>query len=153
MGIPKNPVKKSRPEDERYKKMWEWYQQGLSLRKIGEMMGIHHRAVWEGFARRGLKRRSCTVQKITCKFQQLNGLNFYINPKGYYRIRRYPKEYRYKYMHRYVWELHNGPIPPGYAIHHKNGDKGDNTIENLELLSRSEHGKVHWPTAKINARR
>ncbi|WP_366522307.1 HNH endonuclease signature motif containing protein [Acidovorax sp.] len=42
-------------------------------------------------------------------------------------------------MHRVVWEHHNGPIPAGCHIHHINGDKSDNSLENLECLGASEH--------------
>ena len=45
--------------------------------------------------------------------------------------------------HRKVWILHNGPIPDGHHIHHKNEDKLDNRIENLELVSGSEHTRNH----------
>jgi hypothetical protein len=41
--------------------------------------------------------------------------------------------------HRYVWELHNGPIPEGMEVDHKNQDKLDNRIENLRLATRSEN--------------
>ena len=47
------------------------------------------------------------------------------------------------YEHRLVWEQHNGEIPKGYQIHHINGDKLDNRIENLEMISNSEHQKQH----------
>lgn len=45
--------------------------------------------------------------------------------------------------HRYIWEKHCGKIPEGMMIHHKNGIKEDNRIENLELFSRLEHGHKH----------
>lgn len=45
--------------------------------------------------------------------------------------------------HRYIWELHNGKIPEGYVVHHKNGLKYDNRIENLELMTLEEHSRMH----------
>ena len=38
--------------------------------------------------------------------------------------------------HRYVWEQANGPIPKGWIIHHINGIKDDNRLENLVALPR-----------------
>ncbi len=42
-------------------------------------------------------------------------------------------------MHRLVWELHYGKLPPGYIVHHINGDRGDNRIENLIGIPRTKH--------------
>lgn len=47
------------------------------------------------------------------------------------------------YEHIIVWEKHNGEIPKGFHIHHKNGDKLDNRIDNLEMMSASEHTRLH----------
>ena len=47
------------------------------------------------------------------------------------------------YVHRLVWEKHNGPIPTGMQIHHINGNIHDNRIANLELVSPSKHNSVH----------
>lgn len=46
-------------------------------------------------------------------------------------------------LHRYVWEKYNGPIPKDCSIHHIDGNKDNNSIENLKLLSTSEHSSMH----------
>lgn len=45
--------------------------------------------------------------------------------------------------HRHIWENNYGKIPKGYQIHHINGDKLDNRIENLKLMKTGEHTKLH----------
>lgn len=39
------------------------------------------------------------------------------------------------YVHRIIWEMHNGPIPEGMEIDHINQVRTDNRIENLRLVS------------------
>lgn len=46
-------------------------------------------------------------------------------------------------LHRQVWIDHNGPIPEGYVVHHKDHDLDNNEIGNLECLSTKAHGKKH----------
>lgn len=45
--------------------------------------------------------------------------------------------------HRYIWEKHNGVIPVGMVIHHKDNNRGNNNIGNLEMMSKSEHRRYH----------
>lgn len=50
----------------------------------------------------------------------------------------------YAYEHLLVWVAAGKPRPQnGLTLHHVNGDKTDNRIANLRLLTRSEHGGEH----------
>jgi hypothetical protein len=41
--------------------------------------------------------------------------------------------------HRVVWVYHNGMIPDGLQINHMDGDKSNNLVSNLELVTISEN--------------
>lgn len=53
------------------------------------------------------------------------------------------------WLHQEIWKHHNGEIPEGYHIHHKDGDYLNNNISNLECVLAHEHlsmhGKEHAP--------
>lgn len=67
-----------------------------------------------------------------------------IDSKGYYRITSIKEGNRDKLLHRLIWEDFYGcEIPKGYIIHHKNGNKLDNCILNLQLMSRADHNTLH----------
>lgn len=64
-----------------------------------------------------------------------------------YKGERYTLQQRYYcrsvQLHRQIWIDNFGPIPENYQIHHKNGDKLDNRLENLECVHIAEHRRIH----------
>lgn len=44
-------------------------------------------------------------------------------------------------VHRVVWEIHNGPIPEGLIIDHKDGNGLNNNISNLRLATYAQNAK------------
>lgn len=42
-------------------------------------------------------------------------------------------------LHRHVWAQANGPIPEGKVIDHINGDRYDNRLENLRLVTQGQN--------------
>ena len=61
--------------------------------------------------------------------------------KGYIRYRK--KDGKLRMEHCLVWEEHYGEIPEGMQIHHIDGDKTNNDISNLQLVTPLEHKRIH----------
>lgn len=69
---------------------------------------------------------------------------------GYYQITNKPNTG--KLLHRLIYENTYGPIPEGYIIHHIDGNKENNSPENLVMMSKTEHHTLHhWGSGRIDA--
>ena len=88
-----------------------------------------------------------------------NKKGFIVNRYGYAMIyvplaerdRHTPKKDGYELFHRYVMENEIArKLGTNEAVHHLNGDKLDNRIDNLELMTHSEHAKLEGKKRPIN---
>jgi hypothetical protein len=46
--------------------------------------------------------------------------------------------------HKFLYEQKYGKLLKNMHVHHKNGDKEDNRLENLEATTMSKHASHHW---------
>jgi hypothetical protein len=44
---------------------------------------------------------------------------------------------------RWVWTMLHGPIPDGYEIHHADFDRANDHPDNLELIDKYHHSRIH----------
>lgn len=65
-----------------------------------------------------------------------------ITRAGYRRMRD-AESGRLRFEHVLVWESHNGPVPAGIQFHHRDGDKLNNSIGNLEAVDATTHKRLH----------
>ena len=71
------------------------------------------------------------------KSQEFNGKTYYLyNGESYFSRGT-------KRLHRVVWEFYNGKIPKRFHIHHIDGNKENNSIENLQIIEGKEHSSTH----------
>ncbi len=61
----------------------------------------------------------------------------------YYRIKSSKEGNKDKLLHRLIFEKFYGKIPEGGVVHHKDGDKTNNCIFNLQLMRAREHNSLH----------
>jgi hypothetical protein len=68
----------------------------------------------------------------------------WIAGKGYLHVELWRNSKRRKrYIHQLVVEAFIGPYSREYEPHHKNGDKADCRLTNLEVLTKKEHNELH----------
>lgn len=117
--------------EKKWKNVIALYKAGFSGARIAEQVGYHEghvrRIVREAGVSRTLK-EAAAIRPIPPTIALHN---------GYRRRRR-------RYDHRAVMEEMLGrKLKRDEVVHHKNGDRTDNRPENLEVLSNSEHMRMH----------
>lgn len=117
--------------------MYELYQDGYSLADVGRAYGVTRQSVYSLFTYRGWPLR----KKKKLPYIRFGGNKYALRNNGYYG----KTSGKRTLLHRDVWELHNGKIPDGYDIHHKDEDKTNNALHNLECLPKAEHTRKYSP--------
>jgi len=130
--------------------------QRKSVRQLSQLFSCNHRTILRKLKKYNIPIRhgseAIRTQWENISEKRQNNLDNYkkrfntqptrnIGKRGYWLIyvpgRRWIKE------HHYIWEKNHGPLPEGQVIHHINFDRLDNRIENMRLMTQSEHMKLH----------
>lgn len=75
-------------------------------------------------------------------YVEYDGEKFWIQTSGrYYQSGR--KNSKERLLHRRIWMDQFGPIPEGFAVHHKDHNWRNNKISNLELMPVAQHAREH----------
>lgn len=86
---------------------------------------------------------------MATEFVRYRGEKYWLQNSGYFQRDRDKSGLKIeRLLHRVKWENHHGPVPIGCVIHHKNGNKRDNKLSNLEPVEafthQSEHMRERW---------
>lgn len=139
-GIDARPLKKI---DWPVEQMRQWYEvEKMTLQQIADRLGEKQKVVNKVAKRNGFQMRRTGPERGEGHPEWKGGR--LVNKDGYIQV--YCPEHpsrkgRYVLEHRLVMEKHLGRyLLPNEVVHHKNGVKDDNRIENLEVFqSNAEH--------------
>ena len=115
------------------------YKQGMHLHELSKKFNCSTTPIVRILEENNIKRRQ--HYQSGSKHPYWNGGRFFCKALGIYKRSVNNKKVS---EHRYIWIQENQmPIPQGFIIHHKNGIKTDNRIENLVLLPEAYHHSIH----------
>ncbi len=117
--------------------MYELYQNGHSLTAVAKVFGVTRQSVYKMFK---LRKFALRTRPEPLPYVIFASHRYTLRNTGYYGRTNGKRTL----LHRDVWEARNGPIPETYDIHHRDGDRTNNRLVNLELMPKDEHTKHHY---------
>lgn len=93
-----------------------------------------------------LKKRGCYIAEDGHIRSKKGGLMSKLTRNGYWlTMASFNRKNYYFCEHRVIWVWYNGAIPEGLVINHKDYNRGNNHIENLELMTQKENTEYSRP--------
>ena len=124
-----------------------YWEEGMSQKEIAEVCGVKVNVVI-------LRMRKYCIPRRPKGATRRRGLPGILSPswkggrhkttEGYILVydSEHPRASKNHILeHIKVWEEHNGSLPEGFQVHHLNGIRDDNKLENLFAFSASKHTK------------
>ncbi len=110
------------------------YQRLKSIRGVAKLWGRTNQCIWEILKTAGVP----CVKKNLLQAVIYKGEKYTPGKGGYLRSTRFQARGKKPgfetQLHRVVWVDHNGPIPDGYQVGFKDGNKANCAIENLMCM-------------------
>lgn len=128
----------------------EMYESGMSQVEIGECLGVSQKVVWRFMKNNGIKARTAAKRNQYGENNDSWRGGKIVDEAGYTLIQckghpRASKCGAYVMEHILVAEKTIGRyLADNEVVHHINGRKWDNRPENLAVMTKSEHVKLHW---------
>lgn len=145
-------LKGSRLPQSEKEKIRTLYNSGLSSRQVAKEIHYSYNTIRRVLAESGGLRDRCAALELAqqqgritphCGENNPNFKGYRYESYGYIYIRSigHPRAQNNGYVreHILVWEAANRPLPKVWVIHHLNGIKNDNRLENLVALPKKNH--------------
>lgn len=106
------------------------YQCGLSVGKVATKLGVNRGCLWGHFKRLGLPLRPRNFREHVF----YKGIKYTLDDDNNFRATKGKRTF----LHRLIWQEHNGAIAENLDIYRIDGDNKNYSIENLTLKTKSE---------------